>query len=365
LTTTSTAEQTCVKIGINGFGRIGRAVAKIAAERSDLHVVAINELNNDLDNAIYLYNYDTTYGRANVPLARGDAENTVNFGTKTATFHHCRDVKDVPWEAHDIDIVIDSSGVSDNVAGCRALVGAGRVAKTIITHVPDSGVDRFIVMGVNEDEYDPTTDHVVSSVICDTNAIAHVLSALEGEYGIDSGFVTTLHPWLSYQNLVDSPVPWQASPGAYWKDYSLGRSSVGSLIPKNTTAVTCLATVMPDVEQKLRGFSYRVPTDVVCSADLTLTMSESVTLEQVTGFLRDRFAGSPFVTVNDDALVSVDFKGMPQSAVLDARWLQVLDNRMIKLILWYDNEWGYSNRVIDITTMMAKALKAQEPASNS
>lgn len=345
-----------VRIGINGFGRIGRAVAKIATARSGFQLVAINEINDDIDSAIYLYNYDTTYGRANMPLFRGETDNSVVSGDASATVYHCRSANDVPWEKHNVDILIDSSGVADNVTACRHLVASERITKAIITHVPETGVDRFVVMGVNDAEYDPTIDHIVSTVICDANAIAHVLSALETEYGIESGFVTTLHPWLSYQNLVDGPVPWQASPGAYWKDFSLGRSSIGTLIPKNTTAVSCLSTIMPDVEQKLRGFSYRVPTDVVCSADLTLTLRHYVNLEQITEFLRNTFSGSQYVKMNDDALVSVDFKGMPYSAVIDARWVQVLDGRLVKLVLWYDNEFGYSSRVVDAAAMMASGF---------
>lgn len=345
-----------VRIGINGFGRIGRAVAKIATQRSGIDLVAVNELNDNIDNAIYLYNYDTTYGRTDPPAVRGSAENAVVMGHSTATFYHATSASDVPWEAHGVDILIDATGISENVAACRQLLDTGRIDKAIVTHAPKTGVDRYILMGVNDAEYNPSADDLVSSVICDSNAIAIVLAALEEKYGIESGFVTTLHPWLSYQNLVDGPVPWQASPGAYWTDFSLGRSSIGTLIPKNTTAVTCLGHVMPEIEARLSGFSYRIPTDVVCTADMTITLRQSVDLEQLSGFLRTQFAGSPYVKVNDEALVSVDFKGMPYSAVIDARWLQVLNDRLIKVVLWYDNEFGYSSRVVDIVSMMADNL---------
>lgn len=350
----SKQDNTKIRLGINGFGRIGRGVVRLAASNPGFEIAVVNELSDDINNAIYLYNYDSTYGRTK-PLAKpGEIENSVEFNGNTAIFYNHKKSTQVPWEKHGVDIVIDATGITENVAACNVLVNEGRVRKAIVTHSPNDGVDRYIVMGVNDDEYDPDSDHVVSSAICDTNAIAHVLKALDEGFGIVTGFVTTLHPWLSYQNLVDGPVNWQSLPGAYWKDFSLGRSSIGALIPKNTTAVSCLRPILPDIEKRLSGFSYRIPTDVVCTADLSIELDKTLGLEELEEFLTTRFSNSHYVSINHDALVSVDFKGEPYSAVLDARWTQVLDGRLVKLVLWYDNEWGYSSRVLDIAALMAR-----------
>lgn len=343
-----------IRLGINGFGRIGRCIARIATSGIDFDIVAVNELNDDVANAVYLYNYDSTYGRSQNSAKVSQHGNTVQFDDSEAKFYCYKKCDDVPWHERGVDIVIDATGISENVLACNALVNSAQVRKAIITHSPEAGVDRYIVMGVNSDDYNPRSDHVVSTTICDTNAIAHVLKALEDRFGVANGFVTTLHPWLSYQNLVDGPVNWQSSPGAYWKDFSLGRSSIGALIPKNTTAVSCLRPVLPHLAPRLSGFSYRTPTDVVCSADLSITLEAEVDLNQLEAFLVDHFSASPYFKINYDPLVSVDFKGEPYSAVLDARWLQVLDRKLVKIVLWYDNEWGYSSRVLDLARLMVQ-----------
>ena len=343
-----------IRLGINGFGRIGRCIARLAAIHPGFEIAAINELNDDVANAAYLYNYDSTHGRSDCPAELAAKGEKVRFGDKEARFHCFERCGDVPGAESAVDILVDATGITENISDCRLLTESGKIRKAIVTHSPEDGVDRYIIMGVNCDSYDPEKDDVVSTIICDTNAIAHVLKALDDEYGVASGFVTTLHPWLSYQNLVDGPVAWQSSRGAYWKDFSLGRSSIGSVIPKNTTAVSCLRPVLPHIEPRLSGFSYRIPTDVVCSADLSIALEKSIKLESLRSFLESYFADSPYVGVNYDPLVSVDFKGEPYSAVIDARWLQLLADKMVKIVLWYDNEWGYSSRVLDMARLMAK-----------
>ncbi len=344
------------RVAINGFGRIGRCVAKQFVEDDRFELVAINELADDVDNLVYLYNYDSHYGRATPPAERIGNESTMKVDGQTVHIYSQEDVASVGWEDHNVDILIDSSGVTDNVTGCRSLTDSGRVAKAIITHSPSSGVDRYVIMGVNDESYDGGQDHVVSNTICDANAVAHALKALDDEYGIERGMVTTLHPWLSFQNLVDGPVPWQARPGAYWSDFSLGRSSVNALIPKNTTVVTALDPIMPQITAKMSAVSFRVPTQVVCAADLTIEVGRPTNVPEVKRFLENRFQHSPHVVLNTESLVSTDFVGQRHSAAIDARWIQVVDERLVKLILWYDNEWGYAARVIDLAAMMAKSL---------
>ena len=209
---------------------------------------------------------------------------------------------------------------------------------------------------MNDGLYDPSRHHVVSNTICDANAVAHVLKAVDEEFELARGMVTTLHPWLSFQNLVDGPVPWQARPGAYWSDFSLGRSSVNALIPKNTTVISALEPVLPHIPPRMSALSYRVPTQVVCSADLTLDVNTPTDRAGLLGFFEERFGDSPYVTIESESLVSTDFIGQSQSAAVDARWLNVVDGRLLKIVLWYDNEWGYSSRVVDLLVKMGKEL---------
>lgn len=344
-----------IRIGINGFGRIGRCVARLALDSDDLEIAAVNDLVDHIDNLIYLYNYDSVHGRAPHRATVAKDFRGAVIGAHSIPFFNAANVAEAPWRDLGVDVLVDASGVTANVEGARKLVEDERVAKTIITHSPDAGVDRYVIMGVNDDGYDPSRHHVISATICDANAIAHVVHFLEETWGIESGSVTTLHPWLSYQNLVDGAVAWQALPGHYWTDFSLGRSSIGALIPKNTTAVTALRTVLPESEPKLRGLSFRIPTHVVCVADLTIRIRSQITLDQLERALLSRFADSPYVTLTREPLVSVDFEHQSQSAIVDMRWLNVIGGDTAKFILWYDNEWGYSSRVVDLVRLVHRS----------
>ncbi|MGB8273664.1 MAG: glyceraldehyde 3-phosphate dehydrogenase NAD-binding domain-containing protein [Alphaproteobacteria bacterium] len=343
-----------IRIGINGFGRIGRQVARMAVTSPDLEIAAVNDLAPNVENLAYLYNYDSTFGRAPVRANAFPARGVVAFGNREAPFFAQDLSLHVPWQDHGVEILIEATGVAANVRAAKALVAAGRVRKVIVTHSPDEGVDRYIIMGINDSDYDDRRDHVVSNTICDANAIAHPLLAIDRKYGIDSGFVTTLHPWLSYQNLVDAPVGWQQRPGQFWTDFSLGRMSTGTLIPKSTTAVTTLAPILPAIAKRLGGFSFRTPTHIVSCADLTLRLRCDTTGENLGRFLADAFEGSPYVGLNRESLVGVDYVGSPLSATIDMQWVQVVGRRMAKLVLWYDNEWGYSSRVMDMARLMSR-----------
>ena len=348
--------QRTLRIGINGFGRIGRCIARQLADDPALRLVAVNDLADNVENFVYLYNYDSTYGRARIQASVSSGRRVFRLGDREVRFYSQAQVTAVPWQDCGVDVVVDATGVFDNVLGVRELVEAGRIRKAIITHSPDSGVDRYVIMGVNDQLYDPETDHVVSTTICDANAVAQALQALHQEYGIERGFITTLHPWLSYQNLVDGPVSWQAVPGAYWKDFSLGRASTNTLIPKNTTVVTALRPVLPEIEPKLAGFSFRTPTQIVCAADLTIQVRRPTNAGDVLAYFERRFAGSPYVLISRDARIGIDFTAETYSAAIDARWIQVLDGHLIKLVLWYDNEWAYSARVLDLARLMRNSI---------
>ena len=342
-----------IRVGINGFGRIGRMVARQLMSNPDYQLVAVNDVAEDINNLAYLYNYDSTYRQPSVK-ASVISGNVVAVGDKKLHFYRAYDVLDVPWEKNQVDILIDSSGVKSNMLNARQLVEHGRVHKIIITNSPvDVGIDRYIVLGVNDNTYDPSRDHVISSSICDVNAIAHPLKWVQDYFGIISGFFTTLHPWLSYQNLLDSPVASQSNPGHNWSDFSLGRTSVGTLIPKNTTANPALLPILPEVADKLQAFSYRIPTATVTSADITLRLSRAITTEELKESMKNMCDSSPYLDENHESLVGMDYTKNPNSAVIDFQWLNVQDD-MVKIVLWYDNEWGYSARVVDLVGVLGR-----------
>ena len=343
-----------LRVGINGFGRIGRTVARIIAQRDDLEVAAINDIAEDVPNLAYLYNYDSNFGTPQVRARAQMGSRSLAIGDREIPVFCERDIAAADWHHAGAQVIIDSSGVFDNVLSARRLVDEGRVAKVIVTHSPASGIDRHIVLGINEADYDPRQHHVISSSICDANAIAHPLYALDKTFGIDEGYVTTLHPWLSYQNLVDAPLSSQSNPGHFWKDYSLGRASVGAIFPKNTTAVAALRPILPSIVDRLGSFSYRIPTAIVTSADMTLRLSRAVSLEEVRDCIETLVAQSPYLAINEEALVSVDYLQSPASAVFDMQWLGLCGDRLLKVVVWYDNEWGYSSRVADLAGHLVK-----------
>lgn len=345
------------RIGINGFGRIGRTLARNIVHRDDVELVAINDIAEDVENLVYLYNYDSTYGRASKPATISADKTAIEIAGKKIMVFCNRKVQEISWDDAEVDILIDSSGVADNIKGCHELVNKNIINRAVITHSPKQNIDKYIIMGVNDDEYNYNSHKVVSSSICDANAISHPLKAIDDAFGIEFGYVTTLHPWLSYQNLVDAPMAAQSNPGHFWKDYSLGRSSINALIPKDTTAVKALEPIIPDVAKKLEAISYRIPTNIVCSADITLRLQKNVTLDQVKNCLENLFKKSHFVRGNYESLVSVDYIKEDVSSVVDMQWLKVSNGNMVKIVVWYDNEWGYSARAVDLAAKIGSYIK--------
>lgn len=342
-----------IRIGINGFGRIGRALARIITTEPDLRLVAINDL-TEIENLAYLYNYDSTYGRATVK-ATSDGPSSLLLGDSRAMFSSTEDITAVDWSGSGVDVLIDATGVDRNVKGANSLVDAGSVKKVIVTHSPPADVDKYVILGVNEGTIDHSSDHVISSTICDANAIAHVLVAIDEEFGIETGLVTTLHPWLSYQNLLDGPVGFQRFPGRYWGEYALGRASVMTMIAKETTAVTALRPIMPELESKITGISFRTPTNIVSIADMSIQVDKPTSQAEVVDFLYERFKDSSYVHLNSEPLIGIDYAGQPYSAVVDTNLVRVAGEKLVKLVLWYDNEWGYSCRVIDLARIMHRS----------
>ena len=334
------------RIGINGFGRIGRAIFRLLLEKEGMDAVVINDINQDKNNLAYLLKYDSLHGTLKQKVS-SDKEGIVVDGKKVFIYHE-KHIDKVPWHEHKVSIVMDATGVHDNVVKARDL--KGKVQRVIVTHSPaEELLDRSVIIGINEKDI-KAEDFVISSSICDANAFGPVIHALERQYGVDHGAITTLHPWLQYQNLLDGPSMSFAYPGHVYSEYVLGRASTMSLLPKPTTTVSATCKVLKHLSGKFYAFSYRVPTAAVSSSDLTVKLKKKTTVEEVKCLFEAEEKKQRFKVFhnNFEPLVSIDFKGMEYSVIIDHRWTAVMDGNYVKLILWYDNEWGYAARVIDL-----------------
>ena len=343
---------TDLRVGINGFGRIGRAVTRILLARRRHRVVHVNDLNPDVQNLAYLMKYDTTYGRLPDAIAAdGDA---ISIGEQRLRVTHTAELAEVDWSGSGVDVVVEATGTSRNEHQAPAVVERVR-GGVLVTHACPSA-DYTLVFGATERGFDPARHKVVSTSICDAIAAAPVLRALYDAFGLEYGFITTLHPWLSYQNLMDGPARSQAYPGATYSHYPLGRASVGALIPKPTTVVAACERIVPEVAGLLKCMSYRVPTPCVSSADLSLQLARPATEEAVLEVFRALQAsqrGRQVVRITDEPLISVDYLGDEHSCIIDTRWLMLNRGRQLKVVLWYDNEWGYASRVADAIDVIA------------
>lgn len=346
-----------IKVGINGFGRVGRAVFRVNQSlRKPFPIAAVNDLDPDVRNHAYLVRYDSTYGRfpGKVAVTKGSSEVRVN-GTRVK-FHAQPDPARVPWRALGVDVLIDATGVHANVLAARKLVQDRAISKAIITHSPPNGVDHTIVFGVNESTYNPRTHHVLSASICDAIASAPVLSLLDRSHRIKAGYITTLHPWLSYQNVVDGTLRSVGSPSHFWTDYSLGRAGPGNLIPKDTTLIAALTPLLPSVSRHLEAMSFRIPTGIVAASTLTLQLGRPSTAAEINRRLKAEAARRPHVIAyQEDPCVSTDYLGITQSVAVEGRWTRDLGGGLIRLVLWYDNEWSYAHRVLDLVALLDRS----------
>jgi glyceraldehyde 3-phosphate dehydrogenase len=336
-----------LRVGINGFGRIGRAIFRINMIKKNFEVVAINDSNPSNENLAYMLKYDSTYGRLNQEISATETGMYVEE-LGEIPIHHDNVIDSCPWDRHGVDIVIDSSGVYENLMQSDTLRQKG-IKHQVITHAPEK-IGKPIILEVNEHEFNKEEDFYVSSSICDANAFAPVMHLLETNYGIDHGFLTTLHPWLSYQNLLDGPCRSFAYPGHIHENFTLGRNSINALIPKTTSCVKASALVLPYLEGKFQSLSYRVPTSIVSSADISVKLKKKTNKEEVIELFRKKEKEQKFSVFhnNFEPLISTDFVASEYTAIIDQRWTEINDANYLKLILWYDNEWGYSSRVVDI-----------------
>ncbi|MBI4432071.1 MAG: aldehyde dehydrogenase [Candidatus Omnitrophica bacterium] len=342
-----------IRVGLNGFGRIGRVLFRINQKEKSFRIVAVNDLDPNVENHAYLLKYDSIHGRFKGKVAAANGNMAMTVDGQKVSFHSEQDIARVPWKKYGVDVVVDASGVYQNVLSGRKLLKDQAARKVIITHSPKNGVDFTLIFGVNEKQYNSAKHHVVSASICDVNAAAPVLKILDEAYGIDHGYITTLHPWLSYQNLLDGSVRSVSSPGHFWQDFALGRASSYSLIPKETTVGQALGRVLPNLNEKLNVISFRVPTGAVSASDLTLTLAKPVTAKRINElFKRHARTNRRIIGYQEESLVSVDFLGIDQSLVVDGRWTRANSKNNVKLVLWYDNEWGYSRRVADLIAFL-------------
>ena len=343
-----------MRVGLNGFGRIGRAIYRINNQKQFCEIVAVNDINPDTENMAYLLRYDSTYGRFDGKVEVDEPHLIVN--EQKIRVSHERRIEDVDWAKLGVDIVIDASGVHDNVLAAKGLMTRG-VRKVVVTHSPPE-VDQTLVLGVNEDSYDPERHDVVSGSICDAVAAAPVLMHLNNAIGVRTGFLTTLHPWLAYQNLLDGPSISWAVPGALYQNYAIGRASPGSLIPKPTSAIEATLRVLPELTGAMQCMSFRIPTQTVGSANLYLGLERSTTVEEVEELFNTVEGAQrwPIIHNTREPLVSVDFAGTEFSAVVDHRWTAIGDGKHLFLVLWYDNEWGYCSRIVDLVRFLEEGL---------
>lgn len=333
------------KIAINGFGRIGRNAFKIAFERSDLEVVAINDL-TDTKTLAYLLKHDSNYGTYQHDVTYDDTGIIVN-GTHIEVIAE-RDPALLPWADRGVEIVIESTGFFTDKEGASKHVTAG--AKRVIISGPtkSDGVDT-IVLGANEDKVAGSTE-VISNASCTTNSLAAVMAILDAEFGVEKSLLTTVHSYTASQALQDAPK----------KDLREGRNAAENMVPTTTGAAIAVTKTLPQLEGKFDGLSIRVPTPVVSISDVTALLSRDVTVEEINDAFK-KAANDPFyqgiLGVSEEPLVSRDYIGNPHSGVVDLLLTKVVGGNLIKIAVWYDNEWGYSNRLVELVADVAKSIK--------
>jgi glyceraldehyde 3-phosphate dehydrogenase len=338
-----------LKIGINGFGRIGRAIFRRNLHENKFDVVVINELNDELDSIAYSLKYDSLHGILDEDIQA--TEDGIELDNQQIRTFSERAIEDVPWNDYDVDVIIGCTGSLANVDNAKKCLGKS-VKKVVFSDSP-ANVDLTIVMGVNDGEYDHENHDVIAASICDVVGTAPVIKLLDEKFGVESGYFLTLHPWLFYQNLLDgkpSSPAYKDHPGTY---LAMGRASANTLIPKRTSIVPALERIFPQIKGKTQGMSFRVPTDLVSSAYVSLQLGTDTTSEEVKTLIQDAVK-EPVLGYTEEPLVSTDYRHHKYSAVVDGKWIEVLDNRNLRLISWYDNEWGYSANVLNIVSHIAE-----------
>lgn len=334
-----------LNVGLNGLGRIGKAVLRYAIKHNRFRVTAINDLNPSIENMVYVINYDTTYGRMDDPFYVSGKQ-IKNRDHAMRVFHEgC--LTDVPWQECGVDIVIDATGTMRDTAEARVCLKEHALDALFCTH-PLQSADLTMVLGVNEDQLDPARHKIISSSSCNATAILPALKLLEAHYGIAGGFITTIHPWLGHQNLLDGRCL-ESSVRGVDCNFEFGRAAPHNLIAGGTTTIRACSHVLSKMNETLIGsLSVRAPVDVVGCIDATLRLNDLVTTDEVIALFEQAQATQTYDIVlnNFDALVSSDFKAMRFTTIIDHRFTQIRGDTL-KLLIWYDNEMGYASKVAE------------------
>ncbi len=332
-----------MKVGINGFGRIGRQVYKALRDYDpdDIQVVAVNDL-TDNNTLAHLLMYDSNYGAFDGDVSA--TEDTISVDGEVIKAFAERDPAKIPWGDLGAEIVIESTGVFTKADKARLHIDGG--AKKVIITAPATGEDITIVMGVNHDRYDPREHTIISNASCTTNCLAPVAKVILEKFGIVKGFVTTVHSYTNDQVILDYP----------HKDLRRARAAALNIIPTTTGAARAVSLVLPELKGKIDGFALRVPTPTVSIIDFVAQIEKTATVQDVNGALIEASENElvDILDYTDDPLVSMDFKGDPHSSIVDGLSTMVIGDNLIKVIAWYDNEWGYACRVADLTNFMAE-----------
>lgn len=330
-----------IKVGINGFGRIGRLAYRASLEHPEVEIIAVNDITNSKTLG-HLFKYDSTYG-----IYAGKVEiepDAIVVDGKRVKVLMEREPKNLPWKDLGVDYVIESTGLFTDATKAKAHLDAG--AKKVIISAPAKKEDITIVLGVNEDQYDPEKHHIISNASCTTNSLAPVAKVINDSFGIRSAIMTTIHAYTADQRLIDAP----------HRDLRRARAAAMSMIPTTTGAAKATGLVIPELKGKFDGIAIRVPTLTVSVTDLVTHLNKQTTAEEINDTLREAANGKlkGIIDVSDEPLVSTDYKGNKHSAIVDALSTTVLGGDFAKLLIWYDNEWGYSHRLIELIEYIAR-----------
>jgi glyceraldehyde 3-phosphate dehydrogenase len=330
-----------VKIGINGFGRIGRNVFRAALKNANVEVVAVNDL-TDANTLAHLLKYDTVHGKLDAEVSVG--ENALIVNGKEIKVLAERDPAQLGWGNLGVDIVVESTGRFTKREDAAKHLEAG--AKKVIISAPANDEDITVVMGVNEDQYDAANHHVLSNASCTTNCLAPFAKVLNDKFGIKKGMMTTVHSYTNDQQILDLP----------HKDFRRARAAAENIIPTSTGAAKAVSLVLPELKGKLNGMAMRVPTPNVSLVDLVAELEQDVTAEEVNAVLKEAAEGNlkGILAFSDEPLVSSDYNGDPHSSTIDGLSTMVLEGNLVKVVSWYDNESGYSHRVVDLAEYIVK-----------
>jgi glyceraldehyde 3-phosphate dehydrogenase len=331
-----------VKVGINGFGRIGRNIMRAALGDKNIDFVAVNDLTS-AHTLAHLLKYDSVLGNLHAKVeAREDSISVDGDSFKVLSM---KDPAQLPWKDLGVDVVFESTGLFTNRDAAAKHLTAG--AKKVVITAPAKGPDITLVLGVNDDTYDPAKHQIISNASCTTNCLAPLAKVLHQTFGIKKGWMTTIHSYTNDQQLLDLP----------HKDLRRARAAALSMIPTTTGAATAVGEVMPELKGRLDGFAMRVPTPNVSVVDLNALVDKKTTAEEVNAALKAAAEGplKGYLEYSTEELVSIDFKGNPHSSIVDSPYTKVMDGDFVKVLSWYDNEWGYSSRCVDLVRKLVKA----------